>query len=185
MTGQIIILHGPSSSGKSTTALALQEVIEYPFWHISIDHLRDSGVLPTERIKRKDFAWHDLRKSFFDGFHLSLAAYVEAGNNLIVEHIFDTPEWVGDLKRLLHPYDVYFVDLHCDVDELRRRETERGDRPQGSAEQDFHMVHKNRTYDLEVNCQNPTAENVADILSGWRSGRRTSEFATAQTRRNT
>lgn len=179
MTGQIIILHGPSSSGKSTTARALQQAIEAPFWHISIDHLRDSGVLPAKRIEAREFAWRDLRKPFFDGFHLSLAAYAQAGNNLIVEHILDTPGWSGDLKRLLHPYDVYFVGLHCDLDELRRREQARGDRRPGSAEQDFLTVHKGRKYDLQVRGQDPVAENVAAILSGWRSGRRTSEFATS------
>ena len=47
---QIIFLHGASSSGKSTIAKALQACIEKPFWHISIDHLRDAGVLPTERM---------------------------------------------------------------------------------------------------------------------------------------
>ncbi len=41
----IIFLHGASSSGKSTIAKELQSRIEVPFWHISIDHLRDSGVL--------------------------------------------------------------------------------------------------------------------------------------------
>ncbi|WP_171181376.1 chloramphenicol phosphotransferase CPT family protein [Ruegeria sp. HKCCD8929] len=177
MNGQIIILHGPSSSGKSTTAAALQEIIELPFWHISIDHLRDAGVLPVNRLNRKDFAWSDMRKPFFDGFHKSLAAYAEAGNNLIVEHIFDTPEWVDDLKNLLAPYDVYFVGFYCDLDELRWREAERGDRPTGSAEQDHGTVHKGRNYDIEIDGQKSPALNAQQILMAWRSGIRSSEFA--------
>ncbi|WP_208989185.1 hypothetical protein [Pseudovibrio sp. POLY-S9] len=75
MNGQIIILHGPSSSGKSTTAVALQNAIELPFWHISIDHLRDGGVLPTKRFKNGDFNWSNLRKAFFEGFHASLKRF--------------------------------------------------------------------------------------------------------------
>lgn len=47
----IIFLHGASSSGKSTIARSLQAKIEKPFWHISIDHLRDSGVLPSARFQ--------------------------------------------------------------------------------------------------------------------------------------
>lgn len=177
MKGQIIILHGPSSSGKSTTASAIQNVVELPFWHISIDHLRDSGVLPNDRISRKDFAWSDLRKPFFDGFHRSLAAYAGVGNNLIVEHIFDAPEWIDDLKLLLAPYDVLFVGLNCAVEELRRRETCRGNRPIGSAEQDYHKVHSGRVYDIEVDGQKPATHNAQLILDCWRSGRRTSEFS--------
>lgn len=177
MRGQIIFLHGPSSSGKSTTAKALQSRIELPFWHMSIDHLRDSGVLPTERIKTGAFNWPDMRASFFDGFHASLAAYAGAGNNLILEHILDTPGWVDDLKRLLLPFNVFFVGLHCDVDELNRRETERADRPMGSAEKDFHAVHIDRRYDLELNGRDPVETNVERILEGWRSGVRISEFS--------
>ncbi|KZK77943.1 Chloramphenicol 3-O phosphotransferase [Pseudovibrio sp. W64] len=178
MNGQIIILHGPSSSGKSTTAVALQNAIELPFWHISIDHLRDGGVLPTKRFKNGDFNWSNLRKAFFEGFHASLAAYAHAGNNLIVEHILDNPDWLPELKELFQPFDVYFVGLHCDLEALKQREIARGDRPIGSAEQDFHSVHVDRVYDLEIRNTASTEHNVTAILEGWRSGIRKSEFAT-------
>lgn len=129
VTGQIILLHGPSSSGKSTTAAALRRAIDRPFWHISIDHLRDAGVLPDDRLKSGDFLWSHMRKPFFDGFHRSLPAYAGAGNNLIVEHILDTPGWADDLKTLLAPFDVFFVGVRCSLAVLQRRERTRGDRP--------------------------------------------------------
>ena len=91
---QIIFLHGASSSGKSTIARALQDRIEMPFWHISIDHLRDAGVLPTRRFKSGEFRWADARPAFFEGFHGSLKAYADAGNNLILEHILDKEDWL-------------------------------------------------------------------------------------------
>ncbi|MEL6582981.1 MAG: AAA family ATPase [Pseudomonadota bacterium] len=181
MPGQIIFLHGPSSSGKTTTAQAIRAQVDVPFWHISIDHLRDSGVLPTERINRKEFAWSEMRGPFFAGFHASLAAYAAAGNNLIVEHILDTPGWIAELKEVLAPFDVLFVGLHCDLAALQAREQARGDRPIGSAEQDFRTVHVGRVYDIEVNSQANPDENARAILRCWRSGVRTSEFATAKT----
>lgn len=172
----VIFLHGASSSGKSTLARALQEAIEVPFWHISIDHLRDSGVLPSARIKAGDFDWRAMRKPFFDGFHASLAAYAQAGNNLIVEHILDTPGWQTELAGLLAPFDVFFVAVHCPVKELIRREAARGDRPVGSAEQDFHTIHVGRRYDLEVQSLDGVEENVRRVLSGWREERGRSRF---------
>jgi hypothetical protein len=45
---KIIFIHGASSSGKSTLARAIQTQISEPFWHVSIDHIRDSGMLPME-----------------------------------------------------------------------------------------------------------------------------------------
>jgi chloramphenicol 3-O phosphotransferase len=53
--GTIIFINGASSSGKSTIARALQARLEDPFWHISIDHLREAQVLPFDRIRSGDF----------------------------------------------------------------------------------------------------------------------------------
>lgn len=164
---QIILLHGASSSGKSSIARALQAEIDEPFWHISIDHLRDAGVLPMSRIRSGEFDWHSMRDGFFDGFHRSLAAYADAGNNLIVEHIFDTPGWLDQLAELLFAHDVFFVGVHCSLEELQRREAARGDRPIGSAARDFEIVHQGMSYDFELNGEEPLPENVQRLLSVW------------------
>jgi len=174
--GSIIFLHGASSSGKSTIARSLQSSIDLPFWHISIDHLRDSGVLPSERIKSGDFDWKAMRQDFFDGFHRSLAAYAGAGNNLIVEHILETPNAQGELAMLLEPFDVLFVAVHCPLAELARREAMRGDRREGSAAQDFATIHIDRRYDLALQSLDGTAQNVARILDVWRKKRPRSQF---------
>lgn len=173
---QVIILHGPSSSGKSTTARALQAKIEKPFWHISIDHLRDSGVLPTSRFKSGEFDWKAAKPAFFNGFHASLAAYANAGNNLILEHILDKDQWLTELRELLAGHDVYFVGVHCQLGVLIAREAARGDRPLGSAQADFQTVHAGKVYDLEIRSEDGLDDNVDRILSGWRTGLRASSF---------
>lgn len=172
----IIFLHGASSSGKSTLARLLQDRIERPFWHISIDHLRDSGVLPLARVKAGDFKWREMRAPFFAGYHASLAAYAAAGNNLIIEHILDTPGWQGELAELFRPFDVLFVALHCPVDELNRRELARGDRPAGSAEKDALTIHKGRRYDLELQTSDGVEENARRVMAAWRAARTGSRF---------
>lgn len=173
MPASIIFLHGASSSGKSTIARALQDRIDLPFWHISIDHLRDAGVLPSRRIDSGEFAWRGLRAGFFAGFHRSLAAYASAGNNLIVEHILDTPGCQAELADLLAAYDVYFVGVHCPLEELVRREAARGDRGLGSAERDFHTIHQGVRYDLVLQSLDGPDANVARLIQAWsaRSGR--------------
>ena len=163
----IIFIHGASSSGKSTLARGVQAKIDQPFWHISIDHLRDAGVLPSARIKSGEFKWRDMRRQFFGGFHQSLAAYAHAGNYLIVEHIIDTPGWHEDLIALLAPFDVFFVGVHCSLGELVRREQARGDRRIGSAEQDFHTIHRRLRYDLEISGELSADDNVDRLISAW------------------
>ena len=172
----VIFLHGASSSGKSTIARVLQSRIEKPFWHISIDHLRDAGVLPTERFKNGDFRWADSRTAFFDGFHRSLKAYADAGNNLILEHILDTEGWLETLADLLAGHDVFFAAVHCPLERLIEREAMRGDRPEGSAKKDFETIHLGKVYDIELQSEDGAQTNTDRLLSAWRSGQRSSSF---------
>jgi chloramphenicol 3-O phosphotransferase len=175
-TGKIILIHGPSSSGKSSIAGELQARIEAPFWHISIDHLRDAGILPMARIRSREFPWSGLREPFFDGFHHALAAYAGSGNNLIVEHIVETRAWMDDLVRLLSRFDVFFVRIACNVVEMERREIVRGDRRAGDARRDFETLPV-FTYDLELDSTATNAgENVGRLLSAWRARRGPSAF---------
>jgi chloramphenicol 3-O phosphotransferase len=176
--GKIIFLNGASSSGKTSIAKLLQQKIDEPFWHISIDHLRDAGVLPLGRIKSGEFRWSEMRHAFFSGFHHSLPQYAKAGNNLIVEHIIETKEWQMLLTELLKPFDIYFVGLRCTLEELERREKNRANRPIGDARRDFdnvHLIHTN--YDLEIDSTLPVEENVNLILSSWRQRRGPSAFS--------
>lgn len=167
--GRIILLNGASSSGKSSLARALQARIDTPFWHISIDHLRDSGVLPTARIKSGEFHWPMMREAFFLGFERSLLAYVEAGNDLIVEHIMESEAWLLRLAHTLAGHDVFFVGVHCALDELERRERERGDRSIGDARRDFHRIHSYCLYDLEVDAMQDRAANADTVIAAWRA----------------
>jgi chloramphenicol 3-O phosphotransferase len=148
--GKIILLNGASSSGKSTLAAALQQILDEPFWHYSIDHLLVAKVLPSKRIEEGHFSWRDLRPPFFAGFHATLPVLAEEGNNLVVEHTIETAEWMDRLTRLLHAHDIYFVGLHCPLEELERRERARGDRRIGEARGDFETTHGFCSYDLEV-----------------------------------
>lgn len=175
--GKIILLHGASSSGKSTLARGLQARLDEPFWDISIDHLRDAGVLPSARFKSGEFDWKVARQPFFDGFHHSLAAYAAAGNNLIVTHVLDTEGWLADLVRLWAPFDVFAVGVHAPLALLNERERRRGDRQIGSAEQDFHTIHTGMRYDFEVHTDGNAEENVRRIIAAWQRRVAPSVFA--------
>lgn len=144
----IIFLHGASSSGKSTIAKALQQRIEKPFWHISIDHLRDAGVLPSGRFKSGEF----------------------------LEHILDTEGWLEELVDLLAEHDVFFAAVHCPLEILVQREAARGDRPVGSAKQDFETIHAGKRYDIELQSEDGVDTNVERLLAAWRTSSRSSSF---------
>ncbi|MCX6379557.1 MAG: chloramphenicol phosphotransferase [Armatimonadetes bacterium] len=177
MAGKIIFLNGASSSGKSTLSRALQAKLDEPFWHFSIDHINEAGILPTSRIRSGEFRWSDMRLSFFEGFHHCLPALVGAGNNLIVEHIIETEEWMHRLVYLLEPFDVFFIGLHCPLIELERRETARGDRRVGEAKQDYETTHNFGVYDLEITSTEPLESRVETVISAWKARKLPSAFS--------
>jgi chloramphenicol 3-O phosphotransferase len=176
MTGKIILVNGASSSGKSTLCHALQASLDEPFWHYSIDHFRDAGILPMQRIDNGNFSWPDMRAAFFEGFHRCLPALAQAGNNLIVEHIVETKVWMSRLVQLLEPFDVFFVGLHCPLSELEKREQQRGDRRAGEARDDYDVVHTFGAYDIEIDSNQSLEDNVNAVLSAWRARTRPSAF---------
>jgi chloramphenicol 3-O phosphotransferase len=170
--GRIILLHGASSSGKSTLARELQDVLDEPFLHISSDQLVDSGVLPRRREEDGPFNWwHQIRPRFFAGFHRCLPALAGAGNDLIVEHIIEFASWRRDLARLLDGLDVYLIGVHCDLDEIDRRERARGDRRLGEGRTHVLVdgIHTFGPYDLEVDTTAGATRQLAEtIVAAWR-----------------
>src|SRR5689334_21381580 len=167
-TGKIIIINGPSSSGKTTLALAAQKQFDIPFLRFSFDLFLDNKSLPLDQIRNGAFSWDSMRPSVFHGLHQCVAALANAGNNLIFDHIIESQYWLEDLLHAISDLDVFFVGLHCSLPELERREAERGNRRSGEARTDFETVHNITSYDLELNSENPLEDNVKLLIETWK-----------------
>ncbi|WP_432731445.1 chloramphenicol phosphotransferase CPT family protein [Variovorax sp. W6] len=158
----IIVLNGTSSAGKTTIARALRTALP-SFWYYASDQLADAGFrsLVPDNVERE---------RFFDGFHRSIAAFAEAGNPLLVEHIVESRDWSDALSRLLASHRVFWVGVHAPLDELERRERMRKDRQTGEAR--FHLrTHDFCRYDMTVDSTRPTAQVVSDIVEAWKRWR--------------
>lgn len=174
--GNIILLNGASSSGKSTLARRCQDLLEQPFLHLSSDQLVDGGALPRRRDETGPFAWPEqLRPRFFDGFHRCIPAMASAGNNLLVDHIIEYSSWRHQLEVLLAGFDVFLVAVHCDSAELDRRERVRGDRRpgEGRAHLEDNQIHHLGSYDLEVDTTAGVDATLARaVVTAWAARRR-------------
>ena len=167
MSGKIILVNGASSSGKSTLCRGLQAKLDEPFWHFSIDHIREANILPMQRIRSGDFSWSSMRSAFFEGFYRCLPELAAAGNNLLVEHIVETEAWMRRLVHLLEPFDVFFIGVHCPLPELERRAIGRGDGKLGEARSDYETVHTFGIYDLDIDSTAAVEWNVDLVISTW------------------
>jgi chloramphenicol 3-O phosphotransferase len=176
MNGKIILLNGPSSAGKTTIAKAIQQTIDQPFWHVASDQFVESRMLPERRSEGGDFAWPIMRPRFFDAFHRCLPAIAGANNNLVVDHVIEFADWMRDLVELLAPFDVFFVGVHCPLDELERRERARGDRMIGEARDHLQVVHSFGPYDYTIDSTESPSANAGRVIAAWRQRSAPSAF---------
>lgn len=159
MSGRLILVHGASSAGKSTLCRAAQRELPAPFLFHSPD-LFFGDALPPD--------WPVIRDRFFRGFHRSLAAFAEAEVDVIADYIIESSAMLDDLEAAVRGLDVLWVGLHTPIEELERRERERGDRTLGDARRDLETVHGFRRYDLELDGTRPPQENARQLAETWR-----------------
>src|ERR1041385_6428344 len=172
--GKIIIINGPSSSGKTTLALAAQKQFDIPFLRFSFDLFLDNKVLPLDQMRNGTFSWDLMRPSVFKGIDQCLPALATAGNNIIFDHIIETKGFLQELIQLISDLGVFFVGLHCSLSELERREMQRGNRNIGEARTDLETVHQITSYDLELNSENAVGDNAKLLIEAWQKRRRPS-----------
>ena len=74
------------------------------------------------------------------------------------------PPWVENLLQLFDGLEVVFVGVHCPLEELERRESERGNRRAGMARLQFDQVHARAIYDVKVHTSVLSPEECAAII---------------------
>jgi chloramphenicol 3-O phosphotransferase len=152
--GHVIFLNGVSSSGKSSIARRLLQILERPYFHMAVDMF--GAMRAKERTAQLSPVELDLTLARTRaGFHRAVAGMAHAGNDIIVDHVLSEQWRLLDCLTVLDGLHVTFIGVHCDPAELARRERARGDRVPGQAAAQLAQVHAHRIYDLE--CETTTA----------------------------
>lgn len=160
MDKQAILLNGPSSSGKSTLARALQTLISdrrsERYEIVSIDdYLKMS---PHEKIYEDDvfrISGELCRKAL---------ETAETGAGVIIDHVITSERIFHGLEQALSSCQLRLVRVTCPLPLLRERESARGDRAPGSAEASEAYLFPETGYDMVVDTgwKSP-AENAVQI----------------------
>lgn len=170
----VILLNGAPSAGKSQLTLALQARL--PFVRMGIDDFIWERVPASWYAAVQQF----LRESPEDGpaveygteppklwraYHQAVRVCVAEGLGVVVDDAIVTREMLDDWMRALDGIDVFFVGVHCSVEELILRERARRDRAPGSAVAAIKRVHAHAIYDLEVDSTaTPSSALAAQII---------------------
>lgn len=183
--GTVIILNGTSGVGKSSIQKELVELFDETYLKIGIDNFM-VGVLPEKYITgttpNKEKVWSsswsktDSNKPIFHltfgddgrkiiaGMHYAIAAYAQAGNNIVVDYILYDHAWLAELKKALKDFRVYFIGINAPLDIVEQREKDRATSPQGHARSIYDTVHTGCTYDLSLDTGSMSAHEAALLI---------------------
>ncbi len=154
--GLVVVLNGPSSSGKSTLATAVQQAADTPWIRL----------LPDEF-----FQWHlPERYGAFgraagpwqEGFFAMLAGLARAGNQVITcaAGLDGQAGW----RRRLAGIGCLFTGLTPALAVCEQRERDRDDRAAGNAARESHAVHQGWAYDLDIDTGAVDPERAAALV---------------------
>lgn len=183
--GTVIILNGPSGSGKSSIQKEFQYLMMPNLWiKVGIDTLFDKPMpdINLENLtfwqKENPIRWitmaEDTGKNAVitlftgeqgekvaHGMNTAIAGYAKAGCNVIVDYIAYKKEWVDDLHSKLKGIKTYWVKVNIPLNVLEEREVARGTSPKGHGRSHYDTVHWDIKYDLEVNSEAESALAIA------------------------
>ena len=188
--GQVVLLNGTSSSGKSTIARAFQARMPTPYLHTGIDHFlerlppRLQGDPDGWELQFRDDTLAELPVigpkglRLIAGIYRAIAAFAAAGNHAVVDDVIYDPRVLNAAVEALSDGMVLFVGVRCPLEVAEERERERGDRARGGARVFADAVHRHGVYDLEVDSSTLTPdESAAAIETALASGRAGDAFA--------
>lgn len=160
---KIILLNGPSSSGKSSLSVALKELIlrelDEKYEVISIDDFMKTD--PNETIYEDDV--YEISGEMCESTH----NLISNGIGVIIDHVITSERIYEQLIDSVKEYDLYTVHITCPIEILRQREQERGDRCRGSAEASLTYLFPKEGYDITVDTgSHSSSECAGQIFDG-------------------
>ena len=180
----IIILNGCPSAGKTSIIKELQNLYQKHFLSLGIDRFwamipdqykelgskAHEGYLfvqsydeynkPIVNIKRGPLAEH-----IDHTMPQIIRSLAECNHDIAVDMIFVNDSMLYNYAKELKNNTVYFIGIVCSLEELEKREKQRGNRILGLARGHINKIHKNKKYyDLVVDTTHCSAAACAQNI---------------------
>lgn len=157
MNGNVIVLNGTSSSGKTTLARELQTQCSEVYLLCSLDVFWD---MTPYGIPAGSKNFPNMKRALAK----SVRALAETGHNVIVDIVFCGQKTYIELTEELEGLNFKIIKVECPLDELEKREIARGDREIGLAKFQYEHVHDGVVYDLTLNTLLSSPEKCAQEI---------------------
>jgi chloramphenicol 3-O phosphotransferase len=165
---QVLVLNGGSSSGKSTLARSLQDVLHGYWLRLGVDTLIEAApakLLGPGGLELAADGSVGVAADFVEverQWRSGIAAMAAAGAHVLVEDNFVSgPVAQQRWRKALSGIVVGWVGVRCAPHIAAAREAERGDRIAGMAASQADSVHLGITYDVVVDTGGTSPEDLA------------------------
>jgi chloramphenicol 3-O phosphotransferase len=162
----VIVLTGPSSTGKSSVALEVQRLAARPTVFLS----GDAMDMPPDARSRSFLAslpeldqqrW---QLAVYAAFYRSLAAWAANGIDIVGEAVFKSEAEVEICAAELQEASYLVVRLTCDERVRIERERRRGDRPLGTTAATAAAEFVPSALDLEIDTTHTPVREAASLI---------------------
>lgn len=168
--GEIIILNGTSSSGKSTILKEIQKISPTPVLEIGLDKL--IWMLPGRYLSQP--YWDEVMgransagtvgNQLVFTMHRMIAAASRAGFSVAADHVLIEPGWTHDCATVLAGLPAWLIGIYCPLAVLQDREKQRHDRTLGQAALQYAAVHAHGVYDLKLDTSVESPQRAAEKI---------------------
>lgn len=164
MKPSAIVLHGPTSAGKSSLAKSLQDSASVPAFHVALDAF-------VTMSRRRDMRTPEEQRQAYhvhcENLRATLARLVETEFEIIVDLVLRDETELRDTLAILEGRPMYLVGVSAPLAVLEERERRRDDRGAGMArEQSGHPAY-GRDYDLVIDTSMHSPEAGAHAIRGF------------------
>ena len=156
-----IVLHGPTSAGKSSTATALQDSAAVPSFHVTLD----AFVTMSRRRDMRSAEEQQLAyRIHCENLRATLRRLVDTDFEIILDTVLrDEAELLASLD-VLSARSLCLVGVQAPLETLENREKLRDDRATGMAREQFAHRAFTRPYDMLVDTSTCTPQEAARVI---------------------
>jgi chloramphenicol 3-O phosphotransferase len=183
MIATILLLIGTSSAGKSTLAKELQAILPEHYLLLGLDDVFRmvaprwggglGGPLSVHGFRYNyslgesivTIRYGAVGRAVLDGMHHAVAAFAQAGTNVIVDDMLLDSDVLSGWARALAPYQTYLVKVQASLATLEEREPHRRN-PAGLA-RGHYAVNDVPVFDRLIDTTTTTAVDAANNLVTW------------------
>lgn len=158
MKPAVIVLHGPTSAGKSSLARALQDTAPVPAFHVALDAFvtmsrRRDMRSPEEVLRAYHLHCENLRSV--------LARVANTEFEIVVDLVLRDETELQETLRILSDRPTYLVGVRAPLEVLEDRERRREDRGNGMAREQYENPAFRRVYDVAIDTSTHSPETGA------------------------